>query len=123
MQIYQLFKAFTATADAGAQLQIIKAGTIVGIQWSVLADLDADGEDFTVEASLVPIYQSNTNDAKGVLSSVRAQASIGAAGAIVCAINKFFPMQVPVGAGQLLYLNAILGTTADVQAQAIISVR
>lgn len=123
MTQYYLYNTFTGTANAGAQIQIIQKGRIIGVQWCVTADLDADGEYFAVELSLVPIYQSDTNDSKGIISNIRQLAAVGAAGTAVSGTNLFVPVDVPVGAGQLLYLNGGLSGTQAVKTSCIVSVR
>lgn len=119
--MYQLYKSFTGTANAGAQVQAIRSGRIVGVQWAIGADLDSDLETFVIELSLVPIYQSATNDAKGVISAMYGMATGTPAG--VTSFNAFFPVDVPVQAGQLIYLNGTLATTTDVRALCLLSVR
>lgn len=123
MQTYQLYKSFTATANAGAQIQIIKGGRIVGVQWSINAIVDGAGS-YVVECSLVPIFQSTTNDAKGVIASVSYQAdSATAVGINGLGQVPFHPVDVPVSAGQLVYLNATIVNFAAANAFALLSVR
>jgi len=123
MRNYLLYAAFVASADAAAQIQIIRNGTIVGVQWACKGDLDANSEQFTVELSTTPVFQSQTNDSQGVLSAV-AQEAVGAeaAGFLVTGVNFFVPLKIPVQAGQLLYLNGLLAGTGGVSATAIVQV-
>jgi len=106
MRAYFLFNSFTATADAGAQVQIVKNGRIRQVQWNCAADLDTDGELYVVELSLAPIFQGETNDAQGIVSIIRARYHLLTSGASDNGVNASFPVDVPVQAGQLLYLNA-----------------
>lgn len=120
MRNYSLYKAFTATTNAGAQVQMIKSGTIVGIQWHVCYDLDVAAETFIVECSLVPIFQATTNDVQGLIAAV---SSFAADVVGYDPINVFFPVSVPVQAGQMVYLNGLLTGVNVVNAGAILTVR
>lgn len=117
MYLRQLYASLTTTANAAAQIQLVRSGRIRGIQWSVFADFDADGELFTVEASLVPIFQSNDNDSQGTLSAIRSRTSNTVA---TVGINRFFPLDIQIQANQLVYINCVLTGTGAVQAQAIL---
>jgi len=126
MQTYQLYKSFTTSTNAGAQLQIIKAGRILGVQWAVAQGVDSgSGEGFILEVSLVPIFQSTTNDARGVVSVVTSELNMVTSGMAMSGLNLFFPVDVPVGAGQLLYLNYLtVGTPPNAtRATCLIQVR
>jgi hypothetical protein len=123
MRNYLIYAGFTQSADAAAQIQIIRNGTIVGVQWSVFGDLDANSEYFQIELSTVPTYQSAINDTQGVLSAVGQQAAgAEAAGFAIIGVNLFVPLKIPVQAGQLLYLNSQLVGTGNVDATAIVQV-
>lgn len=123
MRNYLIYAAFTATANNAASTQIVKNGTILGVQWAIAADLDSSGETYALECSLVPTFQSRTNESQGVISAVADFFDLVTSGGGGGRINAFFPVNVPVQGGQLVYLNGILTTTTDVKATCILTVR
>lgn len=126
MRIYTLYKVFTATLDNGASVTMVKAGTIVAIQFASAGVLDATAELYQVELSTVPILQSTTNDSQGALATVREEcvSPAGAtAGMSVGGVNISYPCAMRIEAGEKLYLNALLTGTTSVKVSCLVHVR
>jgi len=115
MQIYTFFANITGSSNNAAEIQIIRGGTIIGVQWSIYSDLDAGDELYLVELATVPIIQSTANNVDGVLSSIRDRAvGAEAAGYTTTGRALFVPLQYRIEAGKFLYLNANLTGTGSV---------
>lgn len=121
MRNYYLFKNFTSSADAGATITLPQGGTIKHIQLVTKADLDADGETYAVELSLVPTFQAHTNDAQGILAVAASQNTSTATA--VASTTSNVPCNARVNAGDKLYLNGLLTGVNDVSVYAIVSVQ
>jgi len=104
--------------NAIANLDIPDDGTIMGVDWAISGDMDADSEFWVGELSFIATFQGTTNDSRGVLSMARSQISITTSGIAVVSINKYVPIGIQVSGGERLYLNvqATAGVTALVNA-------
>lgn len=118
MSVYKLYAAFTTTADSLASLDVQFDGIITCVDWSVMADLDANAEAFEAEVSFLSSRTIGKNDARGSISSIAAQAAgAEAAGFAITQVNKpVSGLRIPVSAGERIHLHAELTTTADVKA-------
>jgi len=104
--------------SALAAVDVPSDGAIVGIDWAVRADLDADGEFFDAQLSF-GATRSGVNDSRQVISGCSAQNYLLTSGAAVSAVNKFVgPLKVQVFSGERLYLhcNASAGVVAVISA-------
>jgi hypothetical protein len=114
MSVYKLYSA--TVQEAAASLDIVKTGKIVGVQWAVAGDLDADGESFSAELSFSSSNGLTTNDTKSSFSTIRQQNGLLTSGAIATGVNVFFPLpDVMVVEGERLYLHTS-GTAITVTA-------
>jgi len=120
---YQIANTFAATANPGAFITVGPKGRIKGIQLSVWGDLEADGEFYVGDISMVPFGQTGTNDAQGVLAHFRERFNLLTSGAAVSGINAFFPMDIPVNSGQQIYVNCTLSGTDEVRVACLIHVQ
>lgn len=101
-------QAYVAAAPGNAMVSINmpRSGKIVGIQYAISADFDADAEAYSLELATVPTLQCNTNAAQGTIAVWRALAAVGAAGTWTEGQNGYLPIpSIGVEAGQLLYIN------------------
>ncbi len=90
-----------------ASIDIAQSGFLLGVQWACTPLLDAAAELFEAQVSFGS-QASGTNDARQVISAVRATLGLGAAGAYVVAINLFVPLpEVPLFPGERIYLHGI----------------
>lgn len=115
MHTRQLYASFSATANAAAFIDINKACRIKSIQITLATVLDADGEDALVEVSKVPYAQTTTNDALNVLAmAYHGIQGVGTPATIAdMGVNIAIPTDIPMEAGERVYLNGVLsGTTS-----------
>jgi len=113
---------FAASADAAAEITCLRPGRIKGIQFVTKADLDADGENYTVEVSKKPYLQSETNDSDGVLCVQAGYGYLLTSGFGDNGRNVYCPMDIPWATGEKLYLNGVLTGTGGVTAIAIVHI-
>jgi len=118
-----MFVALTATANNAANIQIVRRGRIRAIAYTINGHIDADSEEFSIELSTVPTFQSRTNDAQGVLWNAAFQnATIGTEGTSPYCSGQIL-CDYPIEAGQLLYINAVLAGTNDVEVGIILHIQ
>ena len=105
------------TENALASIDIPEDGRLIGAEWAVNADLDADGENIYSELSFIATNQDSTNDARGVISSVAARISLTTSGVAMTSINRYTPLDLDVAGGERLYLHvlATAGVTAGIR--------
>lgn len=109
MRIYKLYANITATGDAQANLNIIKNGRIKQIRWDVAMNSVVDNDEGNVELSLIPKAMINSNDSAGSLDQVTVINNGTSGGEHSKQVTR--SVDVPVGAGEKLYLNAIVSGT------------
>lgn len=102
--------------NAVASIDVPEDGRLVGCQWAMYGDLDADQEFLEAELSFMATNQLSTNDARGAISSVKCRANLTTSGAAVNGVNTHHPMNLPVAAGERLYLH--ISATAGVNSVA-----
>jgi hypothetical protein len=114
VSVYKLYSA--TVAEATASVDVVKTGKIVGVQWAVAGDLDADGENFAAELSFSSASGISTNDTKSSFSAIRQQNGLLTSGAIATGVNVFFPLpDVLISEGERVYLHTS-GTAITVTA-------
>lgn len=92
--------------SALAQIDVPMSGNIVGVQWVVLATLNATEESLRVELSFSSTV-GFTNDSRNIISIAGVQAGvITAVGAVTEYITQYHgPMVVPVSMGERIFLH------------------
>lgn len=117
-----------ATSSGGvenslASIDIPDDGRILEASIFASVDLDADLEFYTAECSFLATAQLGTNDARGVLVSMRVAAAVGAAGSLAPhAVNRLdYRPGLMVSAGERLFLHvaATAGVIGILQAHII----
>lgn len=121
-RIYTLYKAFTATADAAVNVQMVQSGTIRQIQITTAPDLDADGESYQVELGFGVTMQGRIHDSQGALATVAEVVQISGTGESVAGKNVVIPCAYSVKAGDKLYLHGLLSGTVDVKCTVLVTV-
>lgn len=111
MRRLQLYGTGNSTASAVANVTIPSAGKIRGVQVCVLSDATADNTSIRLELSRIPTSQISVNGATEPFLSVGIYMNIGAAGADHIAINEWFPLDVDVRQGEIIYLHATASAT------------
>lgn len=110
MRTLQLYVTGAATGSAIAQVTIPSAGTIRGVQVMMVADCTADNSQARLELSKVPATQIQTNGAVDPFLEVGVWKNVGAAGNDLGGVNTFFPLDVPVRQGEIIYVHANVTT-------------
>lgn len=108
MGMMQMIIATTTggTESALAAVDVPQDGNIIGLDWSVRSDLDADGEFTDLQLSFGS-QRTAVNDSRQVISSAAMQAYLLTSGYGVATINKFVgPLKISVSAGERLYIHA-----------------
>lgn len=104
--VIKMYGAGDGDTDVLAQVDIPMSGSLIGLQWAVAADLDADVEYLVAQLSFRSTGTFTTNDDRGVISEVRAQISLTTSGVSPVAINNYVPLpDIPIAAGERLYLH------------------
>lgn len=118
MEIIGMYGTTAATANNIANIPVPRRGKIRGLQYSVYADLDADGEAAAWELSLLPVFQSTTNNTRNLIATFRVGATdVAGAGLVENSINGFVPLNIDVDPLQILYMNAVLAGTGASEAR------
>jgi hypothetical protein len=98
------------TEDSIAQIDIPQDGIIRAIEWSMLVNLDADGESSVAEISFIATNQLAQNDVRGRISSVGVGilAVLSAVGGHTGQVNTFNgPFELIVAGGERLFMHAL----------------
>jgi len=97
------------TQDAMAMIDIPQDGFLIGIDWDLNADLDADIEVVSAELSFIATNQLTSNDVRGRISSVSARAAVlTAVGTAIVSIQKWLSgFDIPVSAGERFFLHGV----------------
>lgn len=107
------------TQNALASIDVPRDGALIGIQWAVYTDFDADAEFLVAQISFGSVI-ANTNDSRQQVSTVKDQATVlTAVGMQTTGINLYSSLpDIPVQGGERIYLhvNATAGVVGDVQA-------
>jgi len=107
------------TENALASIDIPQDGFIIGIDWDLSVNLDADNENSTAELSFIATNQLSTNDVRGRLSSVSTRIYVGdATGPAISTVQKWLgSFDLAVSGGERLYLhvNSTAGVNGDVR--------
>lgn len=91
-----------------ANIDVPLDGNLIGIDWSVYADLDADGESARYEVSFASSNGIGSNDLRASISQVAMWASMTTSGQAQHSVNKFVALpDIPVAGGERIYLHAI----------------
>jgi len=114
MRIRQLYGAGSANADAVAYLDFIEGTTLLQVQWGVSVDMVADNSIMALQLSTASVGQFTTNDANGVISTIRAYGSLVTSGLQISNMNLVVPLNLALPRGTRVYLHAAIATTAYV---------
>jgi hypothetical protein len=95
--------------NALAAIDIPAEGLLVGVEWAVTADLDADAEYAFIELGFGSTITLGNNDTRSRISVMSlGQATFTAGQAVVGQGNGFTKLpDLPVGIGERLYLHSL----------------
>lgn len=120
MRTLQLYATGAATATSVAQVTIPTAGRIVGIGVDFVIDSITDNAIVRLEYSKVPTNQIATNGALDPFLEIGLAGNFVTSGLAQTGINQFFPVDVPVRQGEIIYIHATVAGTVTYYANAIL---
>lgn len=116
--IQSLYASSTGGVESAlAAVDVPRDGVIIGVDWAVWANIDADNETYIAELSFGSVSTINSNDVRGRISAVAAGISLTTSGVAAIQINKYVgPVSISVAGGERLYINvsATAGVTSGV---------
>lgn len=112
MRTIQLYGTGAATATSVASVTIPTAGRLVGVQADVQMDSVTDNAQVRLELSKVPTNQIGTNGALDPFLEVGMFGNFVTSGLSAFSVNQFFPVDVGVRQGEIVYLHATVSGTA-----------
>lgn len=107
----QLYATGSATATAAAQVVLPSAGRIRGVQVSFIIDSITDGAVVRCEVSKVPNNQIASNGAIDPFLEVGMAGNFVTSGLAQTGISQFFPVDVQVRQGEIVYLHVTVAGT------------
>lgn len=120
MRTIQLYGTGSATATSVAQVTIPSAGRIVGVQVNLAVDCITDNGQVRTELSKVPTNQIGTNGALDPFFEVGLFNNFATSGDATNGVNGFFPVDVAVRQGEIIYLHATIAGTVTYYFNAIL---
>lgn len=96
------------------------AGRIAGIQVDFSIDSITDGAQVRCELSKVPTNQIAVNGALDPFFEIGLYGNFVTSGLAQTGVNQFFPVDVPVRQGEIVYLHVTVGGTATLFFNAIL---
>lgn len=107
----------TVIGDSVASVDVPQDGHIVGVQFSVSMGMQADADRIAIQLAFASTSSLTVNDTRNVIAEVRMANELVTSGGMLMGINVFYALpDIPVGAGERLYLHAA-GTSTGVAAQ------
>lgn len=104
------------TQNGAAQIDVPMPGSLIGVQWAVISDLDADAEFFQAQIAFRSTGAFSTNDDRGVITEMMIQASLTTSGVWPNHVDFYTALpDLPIGMGERLFLN--LSSSAGVISQ------
>lgn len=112
MRTYKIYANLTATATAAANIQFIRGGRIKSIRWE--ADVDAPADNAAIAAELTfdgGTTCLGTNDTNRSFSELRHFTNLTTSGGFSGRLSKQEFVDVPVLAGEKVYLGTVISGT------------
>lgn len=92
--------------DGIATIDVPMQGHLVGVDWAAQYHMDADAEYFQAQLSFSSDGSFQANDNRAVISEIRAELTLTTSGTVPGGINRYVPMDLPVMAGERIYLHS-----------------
>lgn len=121
MPTLKLYGTGSATANAVAQIIIPSAGRIKGVQVCLWIDSVTDNAQVNCEISKASAREIAVNGAQQCVCEVSIAGNFATSGLAQFGVNQFFPVDVPVVQGQIIYLHALVTGTATYNFTAVVS--
>jgi hypothetical protein len=116
----KLYGTGSATANAVASVIIPNAGRIIGVQVTAAFVSTTAGAQCNMEISRASAREIAVNGAQQCVCEVSVGGNFVTSGLAQFGINQFFPVNVPVVQGQIIYLHAVIAGTISYAFTAVI---
>lgn len=123
MRSYKLYGSGSAAGDNVQNVLIAKSGRIKSIRWEVSFDAVADNSVLGLELSSRSTSQISTHDSTGDFSQVRSYTNLVTSGIFMGRASKQELVDIPIAAGERLYLHAGLVTTLTYYAAVYVDIQ
>lgn len=120
MQRIQLYATGSATATSVAQVTIPSAGKLKGVALNATFTSITAGAVCRIELSKVPTNQIAVNGALDPILEVGTSSNFVTSGLDQNAINQFFPLDVDVRQGEIVYVHVTVAGTITYTFNAVI---
>lgn len=114
MRTLKLYATGAATANGAASVVIPSSSTIRGVQVSCRFDSIVDNSACDLEVSRASASEIAVNGAQQSIVQVGYNSNFVTSGLSAPNINVFFPVNVSVVQGQIIYLHALVATVTYV---------
>lgn len=108
MRTLKLYGTGSATGNNIAQIIIPSAGRLRGIQCAISADSITDNAQLSLEVSRSSATEIAINGSQQCVAQIEARQNFVTSGLAPIGINAFFPLDIPVVQGQIIYLHAVI---------------
>jgi hypothetical protein len=113
-----------AAATGGAQnalasIDVPMGGTLEGLEWCCSDDCDADNDVASWQISFGSTHAIN-NDARQVISNCKNSVQLTTSGSPNTSSNYYVDLDLPVAAGERIYLHRLATASLTGEAQAVL---
>lgn len=123
MRSIKLYGTGLATGNAVAQVTIPSKGRIVGVQFAASIDSVTDGASLNIEVSRASAREIAVNGAQQCVAEINVYGNFVTSGLAQGGVNQFFPVDVDVDQGQIIYLHAVVAGTLNYFATVILWIK
>jgi len=120
MSTLKIYATGAATANAAAQVTIPSRSRIKGVQFSIMANSVTDDAAVQIEISRASAREVAVNGAQQAVAEASIYGNFVTSGLAQGGVNVFFPCDVSVIQGQIIYLHAVVTGTVTFYATAIL---
>lgn len=111
MRCIKLYATGAATANAVAQITIPQRARLIGVTAAIGVDQVADNSNLALELSRASATELAVNGAQQCICAWRSFGNLATNGSPGVQINGFYPVDIPLDQGQIVYLHAVVTTT------------
>lgn len=123
MRSIKIYATGSAVANAVASVTIPSRSTLVGVQAAIGLDQVADNSNIALELSRASATEVGVNGAQQSIAVFRSFGNLATNGTPGIQINTFFPVNVELDQGQILYLHSAVCTTTTYYAELILWIK
>jgi hypothetical protein len=104
----KIYATGSASGNSLAQITLPSKGRIVGVQWAVWYDSITDNAGLVLEISRSASSEIGVNSAQQCVSELAFRQNFVTSGLAPGLANAFFPVDVPMDQGQILYMHGLV---------------